>query len=718
VFKPSSPNATPIGSGTLPQNTSTTTIDLTLPETGSYSLLIAPVGLDVGSVNAQVRSYVTGTLAVDGSTPVSLSAGQNARFTFTAQASTGYGLAITGLSFTPTTGGSLQAVVRKTDGTFIANCPFNASGSCDLPPSLFPATGTYLMDFDPAGLNTASFTAVLSTDAAGTLPLDSAPTAVTTVRPGQNARYSFAGTAGQLVSVVLTGSTLDDGNPATNNTTGISVFKPSSSNATPIGSGTLPQNTSATTIDLTLPETGSYSLLIAPVGLDVGNVNAQVKSYVTGALTVDGSTPVSLSAGQNARFTFTAQASTGYGLAITGLSFSPSGGSMQAFLRKADGTLVTNCPFNASGSCDLPPSLFTTTGTYVMDFDPAGVNAASFTAVLSTDGSGTIPLDSAPTAVPIARAGQNARYQFTGTAGRLVSVVLTGNTLDDGNASTNNSTLISVFKPTSPNGSPIFSGAISTVTPGTAIDLTLPETGSYTVVIAPVGLDSGSINAQVKSYLTGTLAVDGSTPVSLSVGQNARFTFTAQAGTGYGMAVTGLAFSPSSTMLQAVVKKLDGTFLTNCPFTSSGSCDLPPSVFATTGTYLMDFDPQGMSSASFTAVMSTDASGTLALGGAAAGVAIARVGQNASYSFAGTAGQGVSVVVSASNLDDGVPGNNTTSVFVFKPSSPSVSPIGSGSFNTTATGVTFSVALPETGNYRILVSPAGLDTGSFNLRVQ
>ncbi|MFZ6736114.1 hypothetical protein ACO0LG_29635, partial [Undibacterium sp. Ji42W] len=52
----------------------------------------------------------------------------------------------------------------------------------------------------------------------------------------------------------------------------------------------------------------------------------------------------------------------------------------------------------------------------------------------------------------------------------------------------------------------------------------LPETGVYTILIDPLGLDKGSINLQLLSDATGTLAMDGTTSVNLPMGQYGRYT--------------------------------------------------------------------------------------------------------------------------------------------------------------------------------------------------
>lgn len=694
------------------------------PLDGTYAVILRPGAADKGSEQVSVVADVTGTLTMDGNTAVTLATGQNARLSFTAQAGTGYGLAIAGLGFTPSTGSPALAVtLRKADGTALATCSFVAVGSCDLEPASFSSAGSYLIDFDPSGLAAAGFTAVMSADTTGDVSVDgSAPTVVAIARAGQNARYRFTGAAGQLVSVVLSGYALDDGNAGTPSSAQIIVFRPGNA-LSAIATGVINSVLGSLTLDLTLPEAGTFTVAIKPTGLDSGSISLQVKPAATGGLTVNGSTAVSLGAGQNGRFSFAAQAATGHGLAITGLGFTPATGSpsLTITLRKADGTALTACTFTASGSCDFGPTSFATAGAYLVDFDPSGLAAATFTAVLSSDATGAVTIDATtPTAVAISREGQNARASFTGTAGQLVSVVLSGNTLDDGNASTVNNTQVQVFKPSSLGAAPIGNVNFNTLAAGVVLDLTLPETGSYAIAINPGGLDKGSVNLQVKSAVTGTLAVNGSTAVSVGAGQNARYNFAAQAATGYGLAITGLGFVPAtgSPSLTVTLRKADGTSLTTCTFAANGSCDLAPASFATAGSYLLDFDPSGLAAASFTAVLSSDATGVVTVDAATpTAVAIARAGQNARYTFAGTAGHAISIVLSGNALDDGNPGTvNTTAIQISRPSNGATT--ASGNLNTVTAGLTINTTLPETGTYSILINPSGLDIGTINLGVK
>jgi YD repeat-containing protein len=469
---------------------------------GPHAIVVNPATTDKGSVQLSLVADVTGAIALDGSTAVSLSSAQNARLSFASPANTGHGLAVTGLAFTPSSGLPIPAMtvtLRAADGTSLATCSFPSTVSCDFDPASFVSAATYFLDFDPNALYAATFGAVLSADAAGSVALDAAPTTVTIARAGQNARYSFAGAAGQGVTVVLSGSTLDDGNPSTTSTTQVQVVR---TNGSVLASNSFNNFSSGLALDATLPDTGSYAILIKPSGLDSGVVNLDVKTVATGALTLDGSTPVSLSAGRNGRFSFTAQAATGYGLALTNLIFTPSTSTpapqVAVTLRKADGTTLSTCALTASNSCDLPPTSFATTSSYFLDVDPNGIVAASFDVVLSADLDGTIEVDApAPTTVLFARAGQNARYRFNGSAGQLVKVVVSGNALDDGDPTTVNAAQLQVFKPSSPNTASTGSRGFNTLTPGFTLNLTLPETGTYAITIHPGGLDRGSLDLGV-----------------------------------------------------------------------------------------------------------------------------------------------------------------------------------------------------------------------------
>jgi large repetitive protein len=244
-----------------------------------------------------------------------------------------------------------------------------------------------------------------------------------------------------------------------------------------------------------LADSGTYTLVLSQSS---GSINVQLSVVVDaeGELTMDGNTPITLLPGQNGHFTFTAEAGKGYGIAFTGLTFAPAtGANMGVTLKRTDGTgLVVLSAMSIDGSQDLDPLNFATSGTYLLELDPAGVNATGFNVVLSKDAGG--PIMALDTAVPITRAGQNARFMFTaGTLPQTVHLELAG-TLDDGDPNTLNNTALLVFKPSDPR-SPIASGTLHQNDEKFGLklklDVPLPEAGEYTIFVNPTGLISGTL---------------------------------------------------------------------------------------------------------------------------------------------------------------------------------------------------------------------------------
>lgn len=518
---------------------------------------------------------------------------------------------------------------------------------------------------------------------------------------GNKAAILFDAQAGQVLHVVPSGGTFTGA-------TTLAIYDPNGDLARTVAVG----NAYITDISGALTLTGAYTAILSPSS--TGSITIGLVADVTGVLAMNGSTPVTLASGQNGSFTFSAQANTGYGLALPGLVFSPSGGSMNVRVTKADGTVVTTCSFTASGSCDFDPTSFATTGTYTVVFDPVNAAAATFNAVLSGDITGTTDLDQT-TAVTFARAGQNARYTFDNqTAGQRINIVFNGSTIDDGNTMTSSSTQVIIVGPT---GTILSSSAFNSIQLGTTIDLALAATGTHTVIIKPSGLDLGTVNMAVRTEAAGAMTLEGDTSCSLSAGRNARYTFTAQANTGYGLAVSGLGFTPASgvpsPLVNVTLRKSDGTALVTCSFTVGSSCNFDPSNFASTGTYLVDFDPNSVYATAFTATLSTDVMGVVS--GTGVGVSIARAGQNARYTFTGSSGQVLDIEPSNDFITGDPNGNNGTQVRVL---SPSGTAIASWGFLPTATNLKQVVTLPASGTYTIWVDPLGLNHGSLAISVK
>ena len=101
-----------------------------------------------------------------------------------------------------------------------------------------------------------------------------------------------------------------------------------------------------------------------------------------------------------------------------------------------------------------------------------------------------------------------------------------------------------------------------------------------------------------------------------------------------------------------------------------------------------------------------DVTGSVTLGGPAVNVNLTVVGQNASYTMSGTAGQQATVRVTSNTM-------SCVRVTLLKPDGTSIT-------NTFSCGGSFNLAtqtLPVTGTYTITVDPSGTNTGSLSLSV-
>ena len=682
-----------------------------LPETGTYTVYVDPIGLDKGSISLQLQSDATGTLAVDGTTAVSLPIGQYGRYTFTAEAGKTYGLGITNLAFTGTSSNakSLTVYLEKTDGTAISNWTLTGDNSINFyNPQWFAAAGNYVIRFVQSSPYAVSFNAVLTKDiAAGNLVANASPINLTTTLPGQNGRFTFSATAGQSLNLSISGNTM----PITSSKT-VWIYKPSDV-ANAWASYSLGGATAL--INLTnLPETGTYTILIDPLGLDKGSINLQLLSDATGAMTVDGTTPISLPSGQYGRYTFSAEAGKTYGFAMTNLSFTGTGSSTKnvtMYLEKADGTAIYNCSFSADSSCNFyNPQWFAAGGTYVLRFVQSSTYAVSFNAVLTKDiAAGNLVANASPINLTTTLPGQNGRFTFSATAGQSLNLSISGNTMPITSSKT-----VWIYKPSD------VANAWASYSLGGAtalINLTnLPETGTYTILIDPLGLDKGSINLQLLSDATGAMTVDGTTPISLPSGQYGRYTFSAEAGKTYGFAMTNLSFTGTGSSTKNVtmyLEKADGTAIYNCSFSADSSCNFyNPQWFAAGGTYVLRFVQSSTYAVSFNAVLTKDiAAGNLVANASPINLTTTLPGQNGRFTFSATAGQSLNLSISGNTM----PITSSKTVWIYKPSD--VANAWASYSLGGATALINLTNLPETGTYVVHIDPPGLDKGSINLQL-
>ena len=413
------PNGTALGASAF-VDTSGGFLDAQLiPANGQYSVLVDPRAEKTGVADVTVldATDATGTIAADGEPVLAATtiAGQNARLTFSGAAGQRVSLKITGSTF-GTGCGSAYAIVTSTD------VPLGGH-SCVLPgfdafidPVTLPAAGTYTVLVDPQYIYTGSVTLRLydvPADPAGTIAQGSPVTPIIEA-PGQKARYTFTGTQGQRVSLQMTDGSI--------NCVNVGIAPPGSSdpavsvNACPNGF----------LEPYELPANGTYTVIVDPADFKTGSVTVAmfiVPADPSGPI-VPGGDPVLVNistAGQNARYTFTAGANQRVSLEVTSNSISCATVSIR---NSSDGTVAatTAC---ADAYIDLQTLA---SGSYSVFVNPSGAATGSMTLTLHdvpADYSTSATIGGGAVSVATTTPGQNAFVTVAGN-GQVVNIAISG----------------------------------------------------------------------------------------------------------------------------------------------------------------------------------------------------------------------------------------------------------------------------------------------------
>ena len=453
---------------------------MTMPVTGTYTVLVNPAGANTGAVTLQINTFtdISGTITIG--TPLSVTTtgiGQNARYTFSGTAAQQISLTLSSSTYTGCT--ALSVSVLKPDGSTLGSTGLCSSSGL-ISSMTLPVTGTYTVFIDPGGTSTGSVIALISMfgDISGSITIGT-PVTVTTTVVGQKARLVFSGTVGQQITLSLTSSTFTG-------CTALSalVLKPDGST---LGSTGLCSSTGF--IDsMTMPSTGAYTVLLTPGGTAVGSVTVQLNTFtdISGTITIG--TPLSVTTtgiGQNARYTFSGTTGQQISLSIAGSTYTGCTALSVSVLKPDGSTLGSTGLCSSTGFIDS--MTMPVTGTYTVLVNPAGANTGSVTLQINTftDISGTITIGTPLTATTTG-IGQNARYTFSGTTGQKISVSISGSTYTGCTALS-----VAILKP---DGSTLASTGLCSST-GSIAATTLPVTGAYTLLIDPAGANTGSVTA-------------------------------------------------------------------------------------------------------------------------------------------------------------------------------------------------------------------------------
>ena len=273
-----------------------------------------------------------------------------------------------------------------------------------------------------------------------------------------------------------------------------------------------------------------------------------------------------------------ATASAGVGVTgkVTLDGAAPAGGSVVA--------LTSSDPVNAPVPASVTIAGGTRDATFIINTNAALEGTASATISASYAGvtksapltiysevfiAGTIVAGGPPVTVTATQPGQNFLLAFEGAQGQRVSLRMTDVSIGTSSCCGSN---VSIKKP---DGS-FLVPARQVGTSGAFIDAaTLPAAGTYTVVVDPVGVATGSMTLtlyDVPADPTGTITAGGP-PVSVSTsvpGQNALLTFSGAAGQRITLNIGSVAMSGGNGYVDVSMRKPDGTNLASATYVNSG----------------------------------------------------------------------------------------------------------------------------------------------------
>jgi YD repeat-containing protein len=645
----------------VPANTGSGKVQVTTPYGVAISpmdFIVIPSGYSAGSIGS------TGRLPTDGSsTSLTLpKASQVSVQLFNGNEGDLLTLGVSGMSLA-----SATIKVFNPDGSSLTTGTVTASGQGVQLPAL-PRSGTYTIVVDP-GSNTGNIALSVVKPSQGTLTLNGTPTQVTLSPPGQRAFLSFSGTQGTYANLALSGVTLSAG--------AVSLIAPDggvvdSRNFTTSGTALQPQ----------LPATGLYQVLINPTGSVGGALTVALTTSSSPALTVNGGS-MGLTLTNTTPVPVTFEAAAGQYLALAASVTQSTITSFSLSVVGPDGTQLASGTLNTSfgntgyaGSTVVNLGPLPMGGTYTLLAQANSSGSGPLTLTLSTPAIATLAADGTSSGTAISTPGQGLLYTATATAGQYLNFALVESISNPGRI---NAASITVLRP---DGSQLTTGALSTAFltcsgGGTCLGASgyygsvvlnvgpAPESGTYTFLVQQTGagsLDTGTLSATLSTPQNATLSANAATSNAniSSPGQGLQYSFSGLAGQYMALSVAESQGQINSAVIAVLAP--DGSLLSTGALvttsagsgTFSGSTVLNMGPLPTTGNYsvyvLQSGTSTGAATGSLSVTLTTPLTGALATSGATANPAITLPGQGLQYTFAGTAGQYLSVGL-AENVD-------------------------------------------------------------------
>ncbi|AGK46933.1 IPT/TIG domain protein [Burkholderia thailandensis MSMB121] len=558
---------------------------------GTYTAIVTPMSGGTMSFSALLQpDIVGGALTANTPAAVTLGVGQIERFTFTANAGDTVALNVSGVSTTPS-GQPLYAFVfsptTQTITTSNAYVSFNTGSSTTVNLANLPATGTYTVVFYTAIGIPASAQLTLVPGVTGTMTRGGAAQSYATTESNQNAYLNFTANAGDNLELELENVAVAGGG----NSVQLNVYNASGNSVAAFTcNASSGASCRAALWNLTA---GTYTAIVSPTSGGTMSFSALLQpDIVGGTLTRNTPVTVNLGVGQIERFTFTANAGDTVALNVSGVSTTPSGQPLYAFVfSPTTQTITTNnayASFNTGSSTTVNLANLPATGTYTVVFYTAIGIPASAQLTLVPGVTGTMTRGGAAQSYATTESNQNAYLNFTANAGDNLELELENVAVTGGGSSVQ----LNVY---APSGSYVtgFTCNAGSVASCRAALWNLVS-GVYTAIVSPTNGGTIHFDALLQpDVMGGALTANTPVTVNLGVGQIERFTFTANAGATVSLNVSGVSTTPSGQPLYAFVfSPSTQTIMTNnayASFNTAGSTIVNLANLPSTGAYTVVF---------------------------------------------------------------------------------------------------------------------------------
>jgi hypothetical protein len=535
----------------------------TLPATGTYTIFADPRDQFVGALTFTFGDVPgnTGSTAIGTPTTVTIATiGEAAVRSFPATAGQKLTLTVSGNSIA-----GADLTVRDPNGNIVTTLFVSGpTGFRDV--FTLPATGTCTITVDPRDQLTGSLTYTMNTvpDDTGSTAIGT-PTTVTIGTIGEVATRTFSATAGQKLTLTVTGNSIAGADLTVRDPNGNIVATLFVSSATGFRDV------------FTLPATGSYTITVDPRDQLTGSLTYTMNAVPdnTGSTAIGTPTTVTIGTiGEVAVRSFPATAGQKLTLTVSGNSIAGADLTMRA----PNGNIVATL-FAVGATAFRDVFTLPATGTYTITVDPRDQLTGSLTYTMNTvpDNAGSTAIGT-PTAVTIGTIGEVAIRTFSATAGQKLTLTVSGNSIAGAD--------LTMRDPSGNIVATLFASAAAAFRDV----FTLPTTGTYTITVDPRDQLTGSLTYTMNAVPdnTGPTAIGTPTTVTIgTIGEVALRTFSATAGQSVSLSVAGNTIPG----VDLTVRNPSGTIVATL-FASGATATRSAFTLAVTGTYTITVDPR------------------------------------------------------------------------------------------------------------------------------